>query len=413
MKILLINTGVQPELIHFAEFLQSNNKNFIYATCSSISDTSRLLKNNLLPSKVRKLLRRRIIKIENKNIVRNFFFLEVVIYLTRERFVNLSRFFLSLRNFLFDVRVRFLVRQCEPTVIIQNASLGYFTLKYGSRKKIPIILSYPIAHHNWMKNIMKLEEIENPTWAPYLQGGKLSRHRRNLLDKEIAIADLVLVGSTFVKNTFLEEGIFSEKLKIVPLGVSRIENYRAVGRKKLDDGNFVILFMGQINQRKGLSYLLDGFQKANFGTAAKLNLVGTLTMGQSILKLIQNYENVEYHDHVSRDDMKTIFNQSDVFILPSLAEGFPLTAIEAMSNGLPAIVSENTFAYDVISNGINGSVIPSRNSDAIAEILKKLFEDRKLLHSMGENAQLTASNYTWDKYSRELYALVLSICDHD
>ena len=67
-----------------------------------------------------------------------------------------------------------------------------------------------------------------------------------------------------------------------------------------------------------------------------------------------------------RSELRRIYLNADVYVLPSLAEGFGLTALEAMACGLPVILSEHTFAHDIVTDGKEGYVVPIRDADAIA-----------------------------------------------
>jgi glycosyltransferase involved in cell wall biosynthesis len=98
----------------------------------------------------------------------------------------------------------------------------------------------------------------------------------------------------------------------------------------------------------------------------------------------------------------------DVFVLPSLVEGFPLTALEAMASGIPTIVSENTFGSDVVHDGRNGYVVPIRDVDAIVDRLETLAADDDLRARMGAEARVTAEQFSWDAFGRRLVELVTS-----
>jgi glycosyltransferase involved in cell wall biosynthesis len=97
----------------------------------------------------------------------------------------------------------------------------------------------------------------------------------------------------------------------------------------------------------------------------------------------------------------------DVFVLPSLVEGFPMTALEAMACGVPVIVSENTFGLDVVRDGYNGYVVPIRDVGAIVDRLRLLAGDEALRSSMSKNARATAEEYSWEAFGRRLVELVI------
>jgi len=96
----------------------------------------------------------------------------------------------------------------------------------------------------------------------------------------------------------------------------------------------------------------------------------------------------------------------DVLVLPSLSEGFGLVVLEAMSQGMTVIVSENTGAGDVIQNGVQGFVVPIRSSEAISEKLSMLASNRENLEQMKIAALERARQCTWDVYRQSLVEAV-------
>ena len=92
----------------------------------------------------------------------------------------------------------------------------------------------------------------------------------------------------------------------------------------------------------------------------------------------------------------------DVFVFPSLFEGFGLVILEAMAQGLPVITTSHTVGPDIIEDGVDGFIVPIRSSEAIAEKLELLAADRPRLEAMREAAIATARRFTWENYRRRL-----------
>ena len=84
------------------------------------------------------------------------------------------------------------------------------------------------------------------------------------------------------------------------------------------------------------------------------------------------------------------YEQSDVFLLPSLVEGLPQTLLEAMACGLPVVVSENTAGPEIVTDTTHGYVVPIRDSDAIAERLRELHDHPERRGAMGAEARREA-----------------------
>ena len=185
---------------------------------------------------------------------------------------------------------------------------------------------------------------------------------------------------------------------MLPLGVDT-ELFRPATRPRSE--TLTIGFVGQITQRKGISYLVAAFDALR-PRNARLLMVGR-PVGSSRPWM---REGVEHHSAVARRNLPQFYAQMDVFVLPSLIEGFALTALEAMACGVPVIVSENTFGTDVVLDGYNGYVVPIRDVDAIVDRVRTLADDESLRIRMGLEARRTAERYSWDAFGHRLVALL-------
>lgn len=96
----------------------------------------------------------------------------------------------------------------------------------------------------------------------------------------------------------------------------------------------------------------------------------------------------------------------DVFVFPSLFEGFGLVLLEALAMGLPVITTAHTAGPDFIQEGVQGFIVPIRDSAAIAEKLECLHREPERLAEMSRQARLRAREYSWDSYEQTLAACV-------
>ena len=184
---------------------------------------------------------------------------------------------------------------------------------------------------------------------------------------------------------------------MTPLGVD-LELFKPPAMRA-DHVGIQILFVGQLTQRKGLSYLLDGFRRAGI-PGSELVLVGR-PVGNA-LDLVHKTPGVRHVAHMPRWLLPAAYAAADVYVLPSLVEGFPLTALEAMACGLPVIVSENTFGRDVVTDQADGYVVPIRDSAAIAERLQQLADDPMVRRRVGNAATIRARDFSWLHYGRRV-----------
>jgi glycosyltransferase involved in cell wall biosynthesis len=130
-------------------------------------------------------------------------------------------------------------------------------------------------------------------------------------------------------------------------------------------------------------------------------------------QLINQYSDldIEVQLGLPRNELVRRIHQADVFVLPSLAEGFAHVILEAMSCGLPIIATDHTCAPDVIVNGEHGFIVPIRSAQAIAEKMAWGIDNRADLAAMGESAAARSCLFSWERFRggiREAYARMLS-----
>jgi glycosyltransferase involved in cell wall biosynthesis len=218
------------------------------------------------------------------------------------------------------------------------------------------------------------------------------------LKNEFLYSDYCFVASSFTKKTLIENGADTNKIKVIPYGV----NFERFPQKKIysSEDTLKVIFVGSMVQRKGLADLLQALRTLNT-RQIKLQLIGRKTIDEDIRKA---FSDVEFSVSTDLPHSKLIeeLHRSDVFVLPSIAEGFGHAILEAMAIGLPVITTNNTVGEDVIVNGKNGFIVPTGSSESIAFTLEKLLLDKKLRRDIGKAAYLSASNYTWERFRNDL-----------
>jgi glycosyltransferase involved in cell wall biosynthesis len=245
-------------------------------------------------------------------------------------------------------------------------------------------------HPDYQEQILS-EEAERLK-IPFTVPGSSYRHR---IIEELQLADYVFCPSAYAKRTFVTQGISADKLVVCPYGVDT-KFFAGRERPRLS-GPFNVLFLGNICMRKGVHYLLEAFQHAALRDA-RLILAGPID--PSFRPVLDQYSSFELTGPIPHSQVHEQYQKADVFVIPSLADAYPLVALEAMSAGLPLIVSENTGVAGVIENGREGFVVPIRNAREIAAKLTLLYENREQCARMGLAAASATSTMTWENYKR-------------
>lgn len=165
-----------------------------------------------------------------------------------------------------------------------------------------------------------------------------------------------------------------------------------------------ILFVGRQEPRKGLPYLIEAFAKLQKEMPkTRLIVVGPDGgLRQSAIRYISqnNVENVVFTDYVPYEDLPRYYRSADVFCAPNTGhESLGLIILEAMAAGLPIVATNIQGFRDVLTEGVHGALVPPKNSDALAEALKRMLLDAAMREEMGKAAARDSRNYSWEEMS--------------
>lgn len=271
------------------------------------------------------------------------------------------------------------------------------TFKQAKKLGMLCIYDLPIAYWEHGRKLLQEEAERLPEWAITLGGGiKDTREKLDRKVKELELADVIVGPGAFVLNS-LPDWAKSKPLIIAPFGTPNIQ----FNSKKVFNINspLRVLFVGSMGQRKGLGDLFQAMKQLE-----KEN-IELIVLG-SLLAPIDFYRNA-YADFIyekgrPHEQVLALMSTCDVFCLPSIVEGRALVMQEAMSQGLPIIITPNTGGDDLVIEGETGFLVPIRSPQAIAEKIRWFNEHRELIPVMGANAKKHAANYTWEKYGNKV-----------
>jgi glycosyltransferase involved in cell wall biosynthesis len=225
-------------------------------------------------------------------------------------------------------------------------------------------------------------------------------------DMELALADRIVVPSQPARRHFLQAGVSESKLRIVPYGIDDLpwEPPRAV-RDRLR-----FLFVGTDPFRKGIRLLLEAWDALQ-PRHAELLCVGGQDILQSevLLRYLVRNPSVVLRPFVSPRRFAQVYRDVDCQVLPSLEDTFSLVIAEGMGRGRPAIVSDETGVSDILTNGVDGMVIPAGSVDALQDALARVCDAPSLLDPMSEACYETARRHGWARFD-EGFAAVVEEC---
>ena len=287
------------------------------------------------------------------------------------------------------------IKVCRTVYAYEDGALE--TFRAARERGISRIYDLPIGYWRVAQKIFAEEADREPEWASTLTGKRDSAEKLAHKDEELQLADRVIVASTFTKATLSEAPVHS-KIDIVPYGAPPPLSSEIAS----SSGRLKVLFAGALGQRKGLSYLLKAVEQ--LGDAVDLTLLGQKTVNDcpALNAAVAKYRWVQSLPHAR---MLREMQEHDVLVFPSLFEGFGLVVLEAMAQGTPVIATAHTCGPDVITDGVDGFLVPIRSAAAITEKLDLLNRDRDRLIEMKRAARAKAALHSWEEYRRRLVAV--------
>lgn len=293
----------------------------------------------------------------------------------------------------FDERAAALVKR-DTDVVIGYQGATTSTFRRAHELGVATVLDYPIAHYEFAESVLEEEARLVPEYAPTLRVRRYPDWIRRRYIEEMALADRIIMVSEQHRRTFQEAGVDPARTFIVPWYVD-CDLFAPAARSS--DGIFRVAFLGQITQRKGISYLIEGFRRAAL-PKSELVMIGTAV---GTRRPWISVKGVRHVPAMPRFMLPSVLQTCDVIVLPSLVEGFPLAVLEGMACGLPAVISEN-LGRDIVEDGVDGFIVPIRDPQAIAEHLRALYGAPERRAEMGRAARAKAQTFTWERYRDSL-----------
>lgn len=221
-------------------------------------------------------------------------------------------------------------------------------------------------------------------------------------NREAELADLIICGSTFVKDAVEAESGQGHKCVVVPLGMRRLPA-DPVPKTSEAGRRLRILFVGDEAIRKGIGDFCQAVRQ--FGQdRCEARVAGNIDLSEQGRAEVDG--TLTLLGPVPRDEMAGQYQWADVCVLPSVSDTFGLVILEALSYGVPVVTTPNTGGADVISEGVNGFIVPVMAPEVIAQRLSGLDSDGALLASLSEAAIQRSRDFGIDRYAERLVTAV-------
>jgi len=198
---------------------------------------------------------------------------------------------------------------------------------------------------------------------------------------ECSLADQILVNSNWSKEALIAEGVAAEKIRMIPLAYEATNDTssfrRHYPRAFSAERPLRVLFLGQVNLRKGVAQLLEAVKLLK-GEHVEFWFVGPMQI--RVPQDLKLHPQVRWFGVARRVSVESYYRDADVFILPTLSDGFGLTQLEAQAWKLPVIASRH--CGEVVRDGFNGVVLEEVSGAAIAEAIRGFLKSPERLSAM-------------------------------
>lgn len=189
-----------------------------------------------------------------------------------------------------------------------------------------------------------------------------------------------------------------QSIDMIPNGID-IAEFRPDSARETD-GIFRILCVSRITPRKGIRYLIEGFDALQKKNPSKMELwvIGEgdeLSELRGLVYSLGLRSSVKFFGRMNHEKLASFYGLADVFVLPSLNEGMSNTMLEALASGLPIIATVTGGTEELVRDGENGLYIEKQSSEDIALKLKQVLNDVELRKKMGESSRARAEKMSW------------------
>lgn len=267
---------------------------------------------------------------------------------------------------------------------------------------------YDIVHANWL---IPQGIVQSFVKKPYIvtgHGGDVTSLNKGILKKLKKKCLKNAYGVTAVSEPLMQvlnEIHENHRQAVIPMGCDtkifgrefRKENYfNQNGRK-------VILFVGRLAEKKGVCYAIEAMRyvdNAMLVIAGDGPLRNELTVQAEALHK-EKGKKIVFMGAKTHEELKEIYASADIFVMPSITakdgdkEGFGLVMLEAFASGLPIVASRSGGIVDLVKDGVNGYLVPEKDSVGLADRINLIIKDNRIYDGMQAEAYRTAKQYDY------------------
>jgi len=239
--------------------------------------------------------------------------------------------------------------------------------------------------------------------------------RRKLIVWCLKKANGIVAVSNVLKDKIVSFGIESEKVQVIPNGINE-DSFRPMSRQEcrnklaLPIDKKIVLFIGSLEEVKGVGCLLDAFSQLNKKYHGELCLVmvGQGSLEKQINSEIKNLgldKVVTLTGGVLHDEIPLWLNACDVFCLPSIREGMPNVILEALACKKPVVATRVGGIPEIISSEEYGKLVPPNDPDALANAIQRVLGELEEGKLIGKKF----TGLTWEDNAKQVFAQLQAV----
>jgi glycosyltransferase involved in cell wall biosynthesis len=296
----------------------------------------------------------------------------------------------------FDLGVATLMG--SPDLYFGWATMCLKSARVAKRRGAHFILDRACPHCDFQQSLLEREServgavfSREPDWF-----------RQRQLD-EYELADAILVPSRYTAQSFPVR--MQSKLVKAPLsGRCSFPNHLNLHRNE----TFTVGVVGGHPLRKGYLYLLRAWKRLALPNARLLLRSGSFCGYPGLEAMLKQFDNVELVDSVS--NITDFYRRCDVFVLPSIDDGFGMALIEAMGHGCACVTTTNTGASELLTRGQDALIVEPANEDHLGDSILRLYESEELRQTLALAGRRTADSIQASpEYIRSIASLMNKI----
>lgn len=409
-KIIVAHPGRQHSF-RVATALKKSGMLYKYATTVYNKDNSLLMKLTKLflgEENVKRANRRKCPMVDDSEVLQfcEFEGLLLLLLLRLDKTHKLSNAFTRFVSHRFQKKLaNYIIKNKVDVVISYDAAsdILFSILKEKAPNVIRIMDNAQSNRHYMYHSYQENIDCCGPFIKTLEACGFITDEKTSLkFGEEVKLATHHIVASSYSERALTFEGIDINTIYKIPYGVD--QNKFVEPERVYENGKINVLFMGEVNQRKGIRQYLEAARSINDPNIV-FNVAGSGTNHHA--ELYEPYkEYVNFLGFVVFDKFVHQLKTNHVFVFPTMGEGFGLVLLETMAAGIVPITTENCAGRDLVDDGVNGFIVPVGDDAAIKEKILWCATHPEELKTMSNVARETAKKFTWERYEQGVVSAV-------